>query len=217
MWRTKSIAATADDIGIDETALDNLREQRSTVIDDLKHIIRDRPADEVKVQATTLLVDLHTLFTTIDESTRDSLLTIDDYQLSSDLQNLITDVLEEEIHLLHLSEKKKSNIEHGENEEDEDEEMPDADLSPEARSALHEKRVCDLAARMTLAVLGGALPKSFAQNLQQHKGKVGQSYDKVILELGVVPEKPAPAKKPEIVQEPVMEDMVEVAPEMGDS
>jgi hypothetical protein len=107
------------------------------------------------------------------------------------MQDIITNVLEEEINLLRLSEKKSSSIARGEDDDDdEDEEMPDTDaLSPETRGAIHERRVCELAARMTLAVLGGTLPKQFIQTLLLHKGKVGQSYDKIILELVV--EKPA--------------------------
>ena len=215
MWRLKAITSVED--GIDRKALNNLRDKRMMVIDELKQIIKQRPADEVKVQASTLLTDLYTLFTTIDEPTRNALLTSEDYQLPSDLQNTITDVLEEEIHVLRLSEKKSSNVERGDNDEDEDEDedIPDANLSPEARSALHEKRICDLAARMTLAVLGGALPKSFAQTLQRHKGKIGQSYDKVILELGALVEKPAPTKKVEPAKP--MEEVIEVALEMDES
>jgi len=92
--------------------------------------------------------------------------------------------------------------------------MPDvADLFPETRGAIHERRLCDLAARMTLAILGGALPKTFTQTLQKHKGKVGQSYDKIILELGTIPEKPAAPKK---TAEPV-EVVEEVASEMDDA
>lgn len=100
-----------------------------------------------------------------------------------------------------------------EDEEDEDEEMPDvANLSPETRGAIHERRVCELAAKMTLAVLGGTLPKSFTQTLQRHKGKVGQSYDKIILELGVdKPVEKAVAKKSDPV---VVEEAVEVASQM---
>jgi hypothetical protein len=98
----------------------------------------------------------------------------------------------------------------GDEEDEEDEEMPDiADLSPETRGAIHERRVCELAARITLAILGGALPKSFTQTLQRHKGKVGQSYDKIILELGVdKPAEKAVAKKSAPV---VVEEAVEVA------
>ena len=150
------------------------------------------------------------MFTTIEKSTRDDLLAGDD-QISTAAQDIITNVLEEEINLLHQTEKKSSNIVRGEeDEEDEDEEMPDvADLSPETRSAIHERRVCELAARMTLAILSGALPKSFAQTLQRHKGKVGQSYDKIILELGVDKpmEKPAVKKSDPVV----VEEAVEVA------
>ena len=66
---------------------------------------------------------------------------------------------------------------------------------------------------MTLAVLGHALPKSFAQTLQIHKGKVGQSYDKIILELGLPSEKP-PVKKVDPV---VVEEAAEVGSEMDES
>jgi len=59
------------------------------------------------------------------------------------------------------------------------------DLPPEARGAIHEKRVIDLGAKMVLAILGRALPKTFAETLLHHKGKAGQSFDKLLFELGV--------------------------------
>ena len=127
------------------------------------------------------------------------------------MQDTITNVLEEEINLLRLSEKKSSGIARGEDDEEEDEEMPDINpLSPETRGAIHERRVCELAARMTLAILGGALPKQFVQTLLLHKGKVGQSYDKIILELGVEKSGEKPVKK---TAEPaiVVEDGHEIA------
>jgi hypothetical protein len=62
-------------------------------------------------------------------------------------------------------------------------------MSPETRSAIHEKRVCDVAARITLAILGGALERGVAERLVRVKGRVGQSFDRIILELGAVGEK----------------------------
>ena len=101
-------------------------------------------------------------------------------------------------------------------EDEEDEELPDvADLSPEARGIIHEKRICELAAKMTLAILGDMLPRTFAQTLQRHKGKLGQSYDKIILELGSLVEKPAVKKLEPVVEQP--EDAVEVGFTMDDS
>lgn len=147
------------------------------------------------------------------------------------LQDTITNILEEEINLLHSSDKKSSNIVRGdadadEDQEEEDEEMPDvANLPPETRAAIHERRICELAARMTLAVLGGVVPKSVAQTLLRHKGKVGQSYDKVIIELGATGEKPAvkvaktvePEVIPDVVEEAVTGDANEVASQMDDA
>jgi hypothetical protein len=130
--------------------------------------------------------------------------------LSENAQDSITNILEDEINLLHLAEKKSSNIA-GEEDEDQDEEMSDiGDFSPETRGAIHEKRICDLAARIVLAVLGGSLPKSFAQTLQRHKSKIGPSYDKIIIELGV--EKPA-VKKTAPVASAAAEEIIEDAPE----
>jgi hypothetical protein len=139
--------------------------------------------------------------------------------MTTEMQDSIINVLEEEINLLHLSEKKSSNIVSGEDEhEDEDEEMPDvAELSPERRSAIHEQRVCELAARMTLAVLGSALPKAFAQTLQRHKGKVGQSYDKIILELGTPAEKPGKEPIKKTLDPALIEDPTDVASQMEDT
>jgi hypothetical protein len=133
-------------------------------------------------------------------------------QMSVEMQDSIINVLEEEINLFHLSEKKSSNIISGEDDrDDEDEEMPDvADLSPEQRSAIHERRICEIAARMTLAILGGALPKTFAQTLQRHKGKVGQSYDKIILELGT----PGKESIKKTLDPAVIEDDIDVASPM---
>jgi hypothetical protein len=152
----------------------------------------------------------------VDDSVRNEHLVHSDYKLSQEEQNSIVDVLEEEVDLLHHSEKKSSNIVRGDDEEEDEDEMHDDEtLSPETRSAIHERRVCDLAARMTLAILGGALPKQTALTLQRHKGKVGQSYDKIILELTPAPEKPVkkPAPAPARLVEDAMKAVVEdVAP-----
>ena len=128
-------------------------------------------------------------------------------ELEKDVQDTLTNILEEEINLLHLSEKKSSHIVTGDNEdEEEDEEMPDvADYSPETRGVIHEKRVCELAGRLTLAVLAGVMPKSFAQTLQKFKGKVGHSYDKLILELEPEKAKEKPKVKPKEKLAPVEE------------
>jgi len=99
-------------------------------------------------------------------------------------------------------------------------------LSPETRSAIHEKRACDVAARITLAILGGALERGVAERLVKVKGKVGQSFDKIILELGTVAEKEKEkAKKAVVVSEaivvedgiedPIEEGMEEVREEVG--
>jgi len=85
----------------------------------------------------------------------------------------------------------------------------EAALSAETRGAIHEKRVCDIAARITLAILGGALPKSFTETLQKYKGKVGPSYDKIILELGSIAEKEKPKKKPDQIAAVAVTDPVE--------
>jgi hypothetical protein len=100
---------------------------------------------------------------------------------------MITDVLDEQIHQLQLSEKKSTKVARVEDSDSENEE-DHTHLSPETRGAIHEKRVCELAARMTLGVIASSLPKTIGQTLLQHKGKLGQSYDKVVLELGIIPE-----------------------------
>ena len=170
-----------------------------------------------------MLLDLYTLFTTLPKSSCDQILA-GDAQPPQATQDNITNVLEEEINLVHLAEKKSSKIFRGEEdqqdredeEDDESEEMGDmGDLPPEARGAIHEKPVIELGAKMVLAVLGGALPKSFTQTLLHHKGKAGQSFDKLLLELGVetkpaekgmVP-KPAAQVVPVTVTEPVEVEM----------
>ena len=226
MWRVRSF--TSDESGSlrDGDVLTDLQEKRTAVLDILSQILDNRPADEVKIQAAALLLDLYTIFTAVEETVRKEILQ-GETQLSTKLQDTITNVLEEEINLLHSSDKKSSNIVRGENEEepeDEDEGMLDVDnLSPETRGAIHERRVCELAARMTLAILGGALPKTFSQGLLRHKAKVGQSYDRIIVELGAVVEKTAVkvAKTAEVVPDAgenlVMEDAIEVASPMDDA
>jgi hypothetical protein len=130
-------------------------------------------------------------------------LTTDDYQLPQNARDNIINVLDEEIHLLRLAEKKPSNISRDEDEDDDEETADVVDLSPETRGAIHERRICDLAARMVLAILGGSLPKTFADILGKYKSKVGQSYEKIILELGM--EKPV-VKKVKAVPAAVVED-----------
>src|SRR5271155_4074875 len=232
MWRVRSITSAESDSAPETEALNDLQEKRIAVLDILTQILDNRPGDEVRIQAASLLLDLYTIFTTVKQSLRNDILQ-GETQLSTKLQDTITNVLEEEINLLHSSEKKASNIVRGDNddddeqEEEEDEEMADvANLPPETRGAIHERRICELAERMTLAVLGGVVPKTFAQTLLRHKGKVGQSYDRVIVELGVVVEKPVVkvAKRaeteeviPDVVEDVVAGDAIEVASQMDDA
>ena len=231
MWRVRSITSAESDSAPETEALNDLQEKRIAVLDVLTQILDNRPADEVRIQAASLLLDLYTIFTTVEPSLRNSILQ-GQTQLSTKLQDTITNVLEEEINLLHSSEKKASDIVRGdhddddEQEEEEDEEMADvANLPPETRGAIHERRICELAARMTLAVLGGVVPKTFAQTLLRHKGKVGQSYDRVIVELGVVVEKPVvkvakPAETEvitDVVEDVVGGDAIEIASQMDDA
>jgi hypothetical protein len=172
---------------------------------------------------------LYTLFTTLPKEPRDQVLAGDSTPTQA-IQDNITNVLEEEINLLHLSEKKSSKIVRGqddedqEDEDDEDEELGDVgDLPPEARGAIHEKRVIELGAKMVLAVLGGALPKSFAQTLLHHKGKAGQSFDKLLYELGVESKpvekavEPKPVAAVEQVEPVVVEEEEQVEVEVGSS
>jgi len=232
MWRVRSITSAESDSAPETESLNDLQEKRIAVLDILTQILDNRPADEIRIQAASLLLDLYTIFTTVKQSLRNDILQ-GETQLSTKLQDTITNVLEEEINLLHSSEKKASNIVRGDNddddeqEEEEDEKMPDvANLPPETRGAIHERRICELAARMTLPVLGGVVPKTFAQTLLRDKGKVGQSYDRVIVELGVVMEKPVvkvakPVETeeviPDVVEDVVAGDAVEVASQMDDA
>jgi hypothetical protein len=48
MWQIRAIASHED--GVNEESLNVLREKKSDVIDELNGIIKDRPADDVKVQ-----------------------------------------------------------------------------------------------------------------------------------------------------------------------
>jgi hypothetical protein len=50
MWRIRSVANPEAESGVDEIAFNALREKRGDVVEELKQIIKQRPADEVKVQ-----------------------------------------------------------------------------------------------------------------------------------------------------------------------
>lgn len=52
MWRIRSVANMKD---IDEPVLNNIRDQRAAVIQELEQIIRHRPSDEVKIQVSQIL------------------------------------------------------------------------------------------------------------------------------------------------------------------
>jgi hypothetical protein len=54
MWRIKT-AANGDVDTTDRTALQTLIEQRSEVVDELKELVKIRPADEVKVQVRAII------------------------------------------------------------------------------------------------------------------------------------------------------------------
>jgi len=225
MWRVRSITSSESTSSGETDALNDLQEKRTAVLDVLTQILSNRPADEVRLQAACLLLELYTIFTTVEQTLRNDILQ-GETRLSMKLQDTITNILEEEINLLHSSEKKSSKIVHGDDddEQDEDEEEEMANLPPETRGAIHERRICELAARMTLGVLGGVVPKTVAQTLLRQKGKVGQSYDKVIVELGTVVEKPvvkvAKTVEPEVitdvVEDAAMGDAIELASQMDD-
>src|SRR5271168_4216987 len=116
----------------------------------------------------TLLVDLYTICTSAEGD-----LSNFETKIPMDVQDLIINLLEEEINLLRSTSKKTSKVPNGdtqddeeEDEEDEDEEM--SDVPPETREAIHEKRVCEIAARVVLAILAASLPKTFAEQLLKH-------------------------------------------------
>jgi len=50
MWRIRAITNLESDNGIDEDALNTLREKKSDLIDILNRVLKERPADEVKIQ-----------------------------------------------------------------------------------------------------------------------------------------------------------------------
>jgi len=151
-----------------------------------------------------LLIDLYTVFMSTDDSVRASLLGVDD-KFSAEKLATIANIFNDEITSLHRSGKKSSNIARGGDDEQEHQggDMDEADeLTPEFRRVIHERQVCGLAARLILAIIAGAIPKSFSELLRKHKGELGQSYDKLILELGIV-EKSAeqrPAKGAELIE-----------------
>ena len=54
MWRIRSISARESDAGIDEETMSELREKRTSVLDELRQVLTQRPADEVRIQVTIL-------------------------------------------------------------------------------------------------------------------------------------------------------------------
>lgn len=54
MWRIRAITNLESESGIDEDALNALREKREHVVDLLNRIVQDRPADEVRVQVPSI-------------------------------------------------------------------------------------------------------------------------------------------------------------------
>jgi hypothetical protein len=54
MWRIRVITNLESESGIDEEALNALREKRKHVTGLLNRILQDRPADEVRVQVPSI-------------------------------------------------------------------------------------------------------------------------------------------------------------------
>jgi hypothetical protein len=50
MWRIRATTSVESDGGVDEDALNDIRAKRNDVVDELSQILKERPADEVKVQ-----------------------------------------------------------------------------------------------------------------------------------------------------------------------
>ena len=56
MWRIRSVASES---GVDDAALNDIRENRARVIDELEQVISQRPADEVKIQVFHIIKPLN--------------------------------------------------------------------------------------------------------------------------------------------------------------
>ena len=50
MWRIRSISAVESGAGIDEESMNELREKRTSVLDELRQVSTQRPSDEVRIQ-----------------------------------------------------------------------------------------------------------------------------------------------------------------------
>jgi len=50
MWCIRSISAVESGAGIDEETMNELREKRTSVLDELRQVSNQRPADEVRIQ-----------------------------------------------------------------------------------------------------------------------------------------------------------------------
>ena len=55
MWRIRAIATIESDNRIDQDALEDLRNKRTSVIDELSQVITQRPADELRIQVPSPL------------------------------------------------------------------------------------------------------------------------------------------------------------------
>jgi hypothetical protein len=52
MWRIRSISAGESNAAIDEETMTELREKRTSVLDELRQVLTQRPADEVRIEVT---------------------------------------------------------------------------------------------------------------------------------------------------------------------
>jgi hypothetical protein len=50
MWRIRTATNLESEGGVDKDSLNDIREKRNNVVDELLQIIKERPADEVKIQ-----------------------------------------------------------------------------------------------------------------------------------------------------------------------
>ncbi|KAI9794961.1 MAG: hypothetical protein M1833_007335 [Piccolia ochrophora] len=241
IWKCKTIKEEhAGDDGMSSSDIDNLQDRRDAFAKVLVSIIESRAGvDDLRLTSTGTLLDLHTLFATLRNRPASAQNPVDDTPGNDErISALIAEIKPEPSALVSAifiaSEKayaKKGHrtLEAGEDdapiddesepESDEDEDEEVAGSERHRSSLIAEQRLCELTAKIVLAMLARVLDHSgpskgnLRTRLQKNRGRLGPNFKEVVAHLDEPKARKArkelrPTKKiaPKASEELVVED-----------
>lgn len=205
MWKVQSMKAALDagKASFNTEFFEGLVKSRDAFVAALVAVMRQRSGlDEMRYTATTMLLDLQTLFGTLRHAgqtadNEEDVLTQTQslvQEIGSDIQALVTKIhgMAERIYAKKLGrplepEEDEAPASESEIDESSDEESDDEEGSERLRSTIMaEQRLCELTGKIVLAIVGRILDVSgpgrgkLKQRLAKNKSRLGNNYREIV-------------------------------------